>query len=68
MLLGLYRTKILPEVLVTSGEVYREPNSRLIRSLRHPMRAVRRDRHMVARMKIALIFAVKTKAGQAREK
>jgi hypothetical protein len=32
------------------------------------MRAVRRDRHMVARMKIALIFAVKTKAGQAREK
>jgi hypothetical protein len=52
---------------VNSSEVYRQPNSRPVCRVRHPVRPLSGDQNMVAGTEVALIFALNAKAGQAGE-
>ena len=50
---------------VNSSEVYRQPNGRPVCRVRHPVRPLSGDQHMVAGPEVALIFALDAKPGQA---
>ena len=52
---------------MNSGEVYGQPNSRLVCRVRHPMGAVSGDQNMIAGTEIALTFALNAKASQTRK-